>query len=148
VHRGRITSVQFIRDGRLVSASSDNTLLLWKIETDNSRLESIRFERRSGDVAVPGISLDGKRLLFDMGRELRVLSLPEGQTEGVLQNLSGAATFTTMALFSPDGQTILTASTSEKGLQLWRAPGETVRPHEIRQLVWKGLRATCGAFAP
>jgi WD40 repeat protein len=83
-----------------------------------------------------------------MGKELGVVSLPEGWTEGVLQNPSGGGRFTTMALFSPAGRLILTSSDSEGLLQIWRAPTETTRPYEMWQLVWRGSAATCGAFAP
>jgi len=160
IHRGRITSLQFTRDGGLLSAGDDGTLVLWAVGADRTGPAPRRFERRGGDVAVIGIDSDGSRLLFDMGREVRVLSLPEGQTEGVLRNHSATTCFTTFALFAPDGQTILTASASRQSesaggtasasgrLQLWSAPGPGARPHEIRELVGNGSSATCAAFAP
>jgi WD40 repeat protein len=160
IHRGRITSLQLARDGRLLSASDDGVLVLWATGADGPEAGPRRFERRSGDVAVLGIESDGSRLLFDMGRELRVLSLPEGQTEGVLQNHSATASFATFALFAPDGKTILTASACNDGpsasknaspsgrLQLWSAPGPDARPHEVRELAGMGSAATCAAFAP
>jgi WD40 repeat protein len=160
IHRGRITSLQFTRDGRLLSVGDDGILVLWAVGPDETEPGPRRFERRGGDVPILGIDSDGSRLLFDMGKELRVLSLPEGQTEGVLRNHSGTAHFTTLALFAPDGQTILTASASGDSasagrppcasgrLQLWSAPGPAARPHEVRELVGKGSPATCAAFAP
>src|SRR5205823_84858 len=129
-------------------SSGDNTLLLWTVGTERARLATTRFDRRGGDVTVPGVSADGKRVLFDMGKELRVVSLPQGWTEGILQDRCSAARFTTMALFSPDSRLILTACEAEGRLQIWRAPTNNTRPYEMRQLVWKGSPATCGAFAP
>ena len=54
-----------------------------------------------------------------------MLSLPEGLTDGVLQNSGAANNFTTFALFSPDARTIVTAGAPEGRLQLWRIPTET-----------------------
>ena len=53
-----------------------------------------------------------------------------------------------MALFAPDGKTILTNSASEGRLQLWRTPPPSGRGSELRQLVWQKGAVTCGAFAP
>jgi WD40 repeat protein len=78
-----------------------------------------------------------------------VLSLPKGLTEGVIQNQTGAANFSTFALFSPDGRLILTTGALDGRMQLWKAP--TVanrRGHEVRQWVSSGATFTCAAFAP
>jgi WD40 repeat protein len=54
-----------------------------------------------------------------------------------------------MALFSPDGKTVLTNSTGPgRGLQLWRASSLQGRGAEVRQFVWTTGAATCGAFSP
>ena len=58
-----------------------------------------------------------------------------------------------MALFAPDGATILTNSASDGRLQLWRTPvrlgGDDLgRALELRQFVSPGGTATCGAFDP
>ena len=65
---------------------------------------------------------DGKYTLFDEGRELRVVSLADQQIEGVAGQLRRDGNFTTLALFSPDGKTILTNGAAAGRLQLWRAP--------------------------
>jgi WD40 repeat protein len=147
-HRDRVTSLQFAGPARLVSAAADNTLRFWQVEADGARLESIRLDRRSGDVPVLGVSHNGTRVLFDRDRELRVLSLPEGWTEGTLRRISGMGRFTTLAVFSPDSRLILTATEPEGHLELWSAPTATIRPYEMRKLVWKGLPCSCGAFSP
>ena len=108
-----------------MSAGGDNSLLYWKVGTDGAVLEPMRFDQRSGEVTAPGVSPDGKYVLYDQGKELRVLSLVDGRTEGMLQNPGGAMNFTTMAQFSPDGKMILTAAASEGRLQLWRATRES-----------------------
>jgi WD40 repeat protein len=147
-HRGTITSIQFTPQGKLVSAGRDNTLRLWALGTDGARPE-VQFDRRSGDVPTLGVSPDGNRVLFDQGRALRVLSLPRGLTEAVVQNLSGATNFTTFALFSPDARHILTSGLGEGRVQLWQAPDGNHRAHEVRVLVGTEASApTCAAFAP
>jgi WD40 repeat protein len=90
----------------------------------------------------------GERVLFDEGRELRVLGLATRRIEGTIQNPVGAVNFSTMAVFSPDGKTVLTNGAAAGRLQLWRAPGEEVRAAELRQYLWNSAPVTCGAFAP
>ncbi len=136
-HKAAVTSLQFAQpDGgalQLVSAGGDNTLRLWKLANfDNldadaaksapTAVPNVVLPYRSGDVAKPGVSADGKHLLFDHGNELRVLSLETRALEGVIQAPGSSVNFTTMALFAPDGATILTNSASDGRLQLWRTP--------------------------
>jgi WD40 repeat protein len=147
-HRGPVTSVQFVSDKQLVSAGRDNRLVVWNVEagTPPHRMGP-NFEGRGGEVAQIGASPDGRFVLFDQGKELRLLSLADKQIEGTLMNPSDAMNFSTMALFSPDGKTILTNGSAAGKLQLWRTPVET-RASELRQFVWTKSAATCGAFAP
>lgn len=147
-HRAGITSVQFLPHGQLVSASRDNTVRLWKLGTTGASLQTT-LDRRSGDVTVPGVSADGRRLLFDQGPALRVLALPEGAIRGVVSNPSGAANFNHFALFSADGRLVLTATGLEGHVQLWRAPtAESQRASELRQLVVPANgSSTCAAFS-
>ncbi len=151
-HRGRVTYVQFTPDVQpdyhLVSAGGDSTLIYWQVGAKSAQRIPTRFDHRSGNVTAPGVSLDGKRVLFDLGKELRVLTLPDGQTEGVLQYPSASVNFTTMAQFSPNGKVILATAASEGRLQLWRAPEGKSRAYEFWHLVWTGAAATCGAFSP
>jgi WD40 repeat protein len=54
-----------------------------------------------------------------------------------------------MALYSPDGNTILTNGNNVGRLQLWRAPSATnSRPPELRQFIWSTVAITCGTFSP
>lgn len=148
-HRAGVTSLQFANSGHLLSAGRDNALVLWRLPAGNPPVRIAETDRRSGDVPVLGVSPDGKRVLFDQGKELRLLSLVDRQIEGVLLNPSSNSNFTTMALFSPDGQTILTNMAAEGRLQLWRAPTALQpRAAELRQFIWTTGQATCGAFSP
>jgi WD40 repeat protein len=148
-HRGAVTSLQFLSPTKLVSAGSDKAMMIWTLKEDGTVDGAPAvLDRRSGDVPMLGVHADSKQVLFDNGRELRVLTLPDRHTIGVLQNASGAMSFSTMALFAPDGKTILTAAGSDGRLQLWRAPDKESRPYELCQLVYPAAPATCGAFSP
>ncbi len=154
VHAAPVTSVQFAlakdKPLRLVSAGKDGRLIVWDVE-DIHRLHAIspRIDGRTGGVATLGVSPDGKTVLFDQGKELRILTLDNKVMVGALQDFSAPMDFSTMALFSPDGKTILTNRSMPGKLQLWRTPGaQTHRGSELRQFVWPKGAATCGAFAP
>lgn len=147
-HRAGITSLQFTPHSQLVSASRDNTVRLWSLTNREARLLQT-VDRRSGDVAYPGVRPDGKQLLLDEGKSLRLLTLPERLTQGFLVNASETGHFTTFALYSPDACLILTAGDAEGRLQLWRAPTAATRPYVLRQLTARERSpATCASFAP
>ena len=153
-HKAAVTSLQFAQEKdqplRLVSAGGDNTLIVWNLGDVKKPERGTVAPYRTGDVTRLGVSADGKHVLFDHGTELRVLSLDDlKQIEGVVRNTTN---FTTMALFSPDGNTLLTNSASDGRVQLWRAPGRGTDAGdghcaELRQFVGGGP-ATCGAFDP
>jgi WD40 repeat protein len=143
-HRGKVTSVQFLSEDQLLSAGGDKMLILWDLN-DGKPLK--KFDERGGEVSVLGVHPSSKQVLFDKGKELLLLSLPDKQYIGSLQNASGAMTFTTMALFSPDGNLILTNGAADGRLQIWRAPTARTRGYELSRLIWNSP-ATCGAFAP
>jgi WD40 repeat protein len=149
--RGAVTTLQFTPDGRLVS-SVDSTVRLWTFSADGARAETMTEGRSKASVSRLSVSPDGKRMLFEHDKELRLMSLPDWRIEGALQNPTAAEGFTSKALFSPDGRLALavSGSSSEGRLQLWRLPTETTRGYALRHLVTGSERsqASCGAFAP
>jgi hypothetical protein len=150
-HRAPVTSLQFTPLKQLISAGRDNMLAVWSVEADKPPVFVKQFEHRGGHVPQLGASPDGKQVLFDVaeGKEIRLLSIESSQLEGVFRNASGTANFTTMALFDPDGLTVLTNGGAEGRLQLWRTPTrESTRAAELRQLVWQQGTATSAAFSP
>jgi WD40 repeat protein/biotin carboxyl carrier protein len=148
-HKGPVTWVQFTAAGDLVSAGRDYTLSVWSLKNGSAPSRIQEIDRRSGDVAQFGLTHDGTRVLYDQGKELRILKLADKKSVGAIQNPTGSANFTNVALFSPDSQMVLTSSDADGRLQLWKTPAEGVsRATELRQYVWTGLRATCAAFAP
>jgi WD40 repeat protein len=147
-HRAPVTSLQFTPQSQLVSAGRDNTIRVWQLGAKGGRLQTT-VEQRSGDVGWPGVSPDGRHVLLDEGKALRLLTLADRLTDGILQNKAEASRFATFALFSPDARLILTAGANEGRLQLWRAPSATTRPYELRQYMSSDpAAATCAAFAP
>jgi WD40 repeat protein len=118
-HQGVVTCVRFAADGQLVSAGRDNTLKLWEAGPSGGKLLS-SLPGRTGDVAQPGLSPEGNRVLFDHGEELRLLRKGDWATLGTLQSQK-QGTFQNLALFSPGGRLLLTGASSGR-LQLWKAP--------------------------
>lgn len=151
-HRAAVTSLTFTPDGRLLSAGRDKRLVVWKLDDNGmgslSLASAEELTERSGDVAQIGVDPTGEFVLFDEKRELRVISLNTRRIEGTLVNPGATGSFSTMALFSPDGRTILTNGSGPGRLQLWRAPSAANRAAELRQLLWSGGNVTCGAFDP
>jgi WD40 repeat protein/biotin carboxyl carrier protein len=147
-HSAPVTSLQFASDSQLVSAGG-KSLTVWNLAGGRPmRDPNLDFEQRGGDVARLGVSPDGKMVLFDQGKEIRLLSLADKGLEGVVQNFAGARPFTTLALFAPDGKTILTNGGAEGRLQLWRSPAGHHRAAELRQFVWNSGAVNGAAFAP
>jgi WD40 repeat protein len=149
-HQHGVTSLAFTVKNQLVSAGKDRRLIIWGMveggEGGRTLSQVEVFDRRSGDVAILGVDPTGEHVLFDEARDLRVLSLSTRKIEGTLTNPPGTASFATMALYSPDGNTILTNGNAPGRLQLWRAPSSKARAAELRNLVWSSGAATCGAF--
>jgi WD40 repeat protein len=150
-HHGVVTCVQFTPEAQLVSAGRDNTVRLWALGENAAKQEAF-FGPRLGEVVNPGVSPDGRTILFDHGRELRLLNLPDGKARGVVFNPGGSSNFSVFALFSPDGRLIVTAGAEEGQLQLWRAPcpATSNRGYEVRQLLFyqKSTVPTCACFSP
>jgi WD40 repeat protein len=149
-HADVITSLQFATPTRLVSAGRDGRMVVWDIQQGRAPARAMEFDRRTNDVPVLGVSPDGETVLIDLQSEqMRMLALKDGHIVGALQRPPNSGNFATLALFSPDGKTVLTNSTgSGRGLQLWRTESQQGRGAEVRQFVWTAGAATCGAFSP
>ena len=148
-HKSTLTYIHFAEKERLVSAGRDKAIHVWS--TTGGKIAPVvgeEFGGRSGDVSQPGVSPDGKFLIYDQGKELKVMSLADRHLAGSILNITGSLPFTGMALFSPDGQTVLTNCAGENRVELWRAPLNGRRSSELRQFVWTPGQATCGAFTP
>jgi WD40 repeat protein len=148
-HLAPVTSVKFLAQNQLVSAAKDNRLIVWQLGADGRSATARRtVYGRSGDVSVLGVNPHTQQVLFDQGPEVRLLSAANERIDGFLKNPGGGVNFTDMALFSPDGNLVLTNASSDNRVQLWRLPSGDRRAYELRQLVWPGAPVTSGAFAP
>jgi hypothetical protein len=148
-HQGTITALHFTPQGKLVSAARDNTLRVWALHTEGAAQEGPAVTRRSGTVGNPGVSADGKLMIYDQGRALQLRSVQDRQRVAVLESTSAASQFETLALFSPDGSLLLTAGAPEGKMQLWRVPTPGSRGFEVRQFVTDERKpVTCAAFGP
>jgi WD40 repeat protein len=117
-HRGAVTTLAFADDA-LISAATDKTLKKWQLGNERARLV-YRLTGRVGDVDHLGVTADGKRALYDFGEVLRIYDLEDGAQVGTI-NSNRQGQFQRLALFGPDGRTVLT-TTANGRLQLWNAP--------------------------
>jgi WD40 repeat protein len=148
-HQDTVTALHFTPQGKLVSASRDNTLRVWALHEKGAKLEGEPVHGRGGSVTHPGVSADGSLMVFDQGRTLQLFSVKGHRPMAVVKNPATATPFETMALFSPDGSLLLTAGANEGRMQLWRTPTSTSRAYELRQLVTsERLPVTCASFSP
>jgi WD40 repeat protein len=143
-----ITALHFTAPDQFVSVSRDNTIRVWKLDGKNVQAAGDPIERRgSSDVVRLGVSPDGKHILDPQAYVMSILSLPDGRVESGFQNPSQASQFKNFALFSPDGRLVLTTSSTEGVLQLWKTSKR--RSFELRQLNPSvDSPATCAAFDP
>ena len=148
-HKSALTYLHYAEKERLVSAGRDKAIHVWN--TAGGKIAIVageEFGGRSGDVSQPGVSPDGKYLIYDQGKELKIMSLADRHLAGSILNITGSLPFTGAALFAPDGRTVLTNCAGENRVELWRAPLGGRRSSELRQFVWTAGQSTCAAFMP
>lgn len=150
-HRDDVKAVHFTPQATLVTVCRDKSIRVWTLGTDGASLLRT-FDHRSGAVDVLGVTADGGRVLFDQNAgRIDMVSLADGLTTGSLVNTGSGQRFSGLALFSPDGNLVLTGAgdAEAKGeLQLW-AVEKTGRGAERKRLATPGRTAvTCAAFSP
>jgi WD40 repeat protein/biotin carboxyl carrier protein len=144
-HQGAVTSVHFTPEGHLVSAGRDNVIKVWWLDGAGSLLAV--HPGRAGDVANLDVSPDGRRILLDMGEELRILDRGNGTRMGSLQNQKQGR-FQNFAQFSSSGRLLFTASSNSR-LQLWRVPASAEEGQFLRQGYASGFhRSSLLALSP
>jgi WD40 repeat protein len=142
-----VTELHFTSNTELVSVGRDNTIRVWKLDDNKALPAAAPVQRQSSDVGKIGVSPDGKYILDPHGHVVGVLSLPEGRIVDGFQNYSPASLFRAFARFSPDARLVLTTSSTDGVLQLWRL-GQR-RSYELRQLnPSTGAPAVCATFDP
>ncbi len=109
---GRITAIQYSRDGRLLAIAS--SIGIWLYDTDRGE-EVPQLTRHIGGVSSVSLSPDGKTLAGGSGREIRLWDVKTGVHK---QTLKGHTTFVWSISFSPDGKTLASGS-RDKTIRLW-----------------------------
>ena len=123
---GRITAIQYSRDGRLLAIAS--AIGIWLYDTDSGE-ELPQLTRHIGGVSSVSLSPDGKTLAGGSGREIRLWDVKTGAHKWTLK---GHTTFVWSISFSPDGKTLASGS-RDKTIRLWDvktgALKRTIRGH-------------------
>ncbi|TBU39844.1 WD40-repeat-containing domain protein [Dichomitus squalens] len=108
------TAVFDQEDNRIATASEDDSVRIWKVETGE---ELLALHEHGGSVGVVAFSDDGKQILSGSSYgALRICDSFSG--EGIV-TLQGHGGMVNAAAFSPDGLYIASAS-SDKTVRLWR----------------------------
>ena len=123
---GRITAIQYSRDGRLLAIAS--AIGIWLYDTDSGE-ELPQLTRHIGGVSSVSLSPDGKTLAGGSRREIRLWDVKTGAHKWTLK---GHTTFVWSISFSPDGKTLASGS-RDKTIRLWDvetgAQKRTIRGH-------------------
>ncbi|GAA0432361.1 hypothetical protein GCM10010357_62440 [Streptomyces luteireticuli] len=121
-HTGRVTSVAFSPDGKiLATASSDNTVRLWSTAEGTLRNTLTSHKDTVSSVA---FSPDGKTLAT--GSDDKTVRLWDVHT-GILRSaLTGHTSAVSAVAFSPDGRTLATGS-NDKTIRLWDVASNNTR---------------------
>jgi WD40 repeat protein len=137
-HRGRVTSLAFLPDGKsLVAASLDGTIRQWDL-TDGKELRS--FRTSSGDTDHVACSADGKIVA---GRSLSGVIWWDGKTGEVLNRVPPANSRIYLASWAlaPDGKTV--ATYDDNTIRLWNtANGKPLQKFRDEGVVGKTMTFT------
>jgi WD40 repeat protein len=148
-HENAVTALHFTKQCKLISAGNDKTLQVWHLKENGAAPDREALPHRGGGVEQLGVSPDGKWMLFDQDRTLKLYSVETGTLTHTLSLPVSSTPFLKLALFSPDSTLILTAGGPDRRLQLWRAPEGDTRGFEVRQFATNEHEpVACAAFSP
>jgi WD40 repeat protein len=113
-HSNSVRSVVFSPDGKtLASASFDNTIKLWHLETQKPIATLIGHSNLVNSVA---FSFDG--LILASASDDNTIKLWHLETQKPIATLTGHSDLVNSVAFSPDGKTLASAS-DDKTIKLW-----------------------------
>jgi WD40 repeat protein len=113
-HSNSVRSVVFSPDGKtLASASSDNTIKLWHLETQKPIATLIGHSNLVNSVA---FSFDG--LILASASDDNTIKLWHLETQKPIATLTGHSDLVNSVAFSPDSKTLASAS-DDKTIKLW-----------------------------
>ncbi|MEZ6139229.1 MAG: HlyD family efflux transporter periplasmic adaptor subunit [Zavarzinella sp.] len=153
-HYSSITSLTFTPQGKVVSAGKEPSIIVWKVGATGAEVDFV-IEKRTGDVAHPGVTEDGRFLLVDASRnQLDMYHLGLGQKVNSIHSSLDTARFQKFAQFSPklaggNQRWIATMNTNEQTVQIWTSGTTTDEPYEVARLYCpRGGIALHSAFSP
>lgn len=133
-----INCVVFCKDGRVISASSDQTVRIWNADTSSNDSGRILGSHTDG-VWTLSISSDGKRLLS--GSDDTTIYIWDLETGKILERLVGHNAPVYSVVFNPNPKKPVVASADSAGvIKIWSHPplqeliDQTVRRFEQRAL--------------
>jgi WD40 repeat protein len=110
-HKGYVTAVVVLPDGRVVSGSEDRTLRVWDIENGQALTTLVGHQGRVLTVAVLP---DGRVVSGSDDRTLRVWDVESGQTLAILAGHHGMVNAVAVL---PDGRVV--SGSNDKRLRVW-----------------------------
>lgn len=134
-HRNTVSSVVFSKDGQYIATGSwDNMIIIWSIES-----KKIIRKISSGSAQSIVFSPDGQHLLTSSGNTAILWNLKTGSP---VVTYRGHKSAVGQAIFSPNGQQIVTASYDDT-LKLWDLNNEKA----LHTFKGHSDRVTCVAFS-
>ena len=135
-HKGRVKSVAFSPDGKLlVSGSTDKNIKIW----DLSKRQLIRnLTGHDASVVSVALSPDGEKIVSSACEgTIRIWNLNDGKC---IQELAGHQNWVWAVTFSPDGQFIASASQDES-IILWDKAGNNLARMQAKRPL-EGMQIT------
>jgi len=138
-HSSSVYSVAFSPDGKtLASASADNTIKLWNLQTQKP---IATLTGHTSTVYSVAFSPDGKTLASASAD--KTIKLWNLQTQKPIATLTGHSNLVNSVAFSPDGKTLASAS-ADKTIKLWNLQTQK----EMKTLTGHSSWVNSVAFSP
>ena len=123
-----INSVEFSQDGQLLISAADNSVKLWQV-VDNKIMQSEDIEFDENMLVLWAALSPDKQRVAVVGKNPHLVLVKDLQTEELIQ-FSSHDSAIQKAIFSPDSQQLLTAS-SDATVRVWNLADNLINSHEL-----------------